>query len=148
MFRFRFLFGSHSNHWIQNVSGNSCECFQDIADYSLSENIIYTQLVWGQISLIIRTYDELPLQTFISMPGHFQEVFLLMLMMHLLLKFLTCSAAKVLYHFLGYKIMSIFSVHNSYTNKSWSVDHAMIEMRWAFLNTFFPPHAYYVIQIK
>lgn len=36
--------------------------------------------------------------------------------------------------------MNSFSVHNIYTNKSWPVDHAVIGMRWALLNIFFPPH--------
>lgn len=52
----------------------------------------------------------------------------------------TCPAAKGLYRFLGYKLVNSFSVHNTYTNKSWSVDHAVIAMRCALLNIFFPPH--------
>lgn len=59
-----------------------------------------------------------------------------MLMYHqLLLKFLTCPAANC---FLGYKLINSFSVHNTYANNSWSVDHAVIRMRLALLNIFFP----------
>lgn len=68
-------------------------------------------------------------------------VILFMPMYHqLLFKMWTCPAAKGLYHFLGYKLMNIFPVHNTYTDKSWPVDHAVIGMRWALLNIFFPPH--------